>query len=285
MLERLKELIKNLLKIPPQPEAPFGAPGSVRIFRAAPGFFRYRMLAWSLRQLGALLGIILVLQFVPIGLSNDGFGNTPDTTGREEQNQDEPFWLREVPITIGTVWAAFEILAIISFVVQLPFTFLMVFLDYDYRWYVITDRSLRIREGLLRVDERTMTFSNIQNVSIRQGPLQRLLGISDVEVSAAGGGSGSDGGDKDLGASIAGALQAVPAARNLHQAYFRGIDNPAGIRDAILVHLRGARASGLGDPDEEHEPLAAQPDGAGPGVLEAARGLLAEARALRQAVS
>jgi hypothetical protein len=219
-----------------------------------------------------------VLQFVSL-----------DPTGAVAQVEEQigknvPLKDLEIPITIGTVWAAFEILAIAGFVVQLPFTFLMVFLDYDYRWYIITDRSLRIREGLMRVDERTMTFSNIQNVSIRQGPLQRFLGISDLEVSTAGGGSAS-GNNQGEGSPFGGALQAVPAARNLHQAFFRGIADPAGIRDAILVHLRGVRASGLGDPDEEHEAPARRHPPAGQGVLEAARGVLQEARDLRRALS
>jgi hypothetical protein len=75
----------------------------------------------------------------------------------------------------------------------------------------------------------------------------------------------------------------VPAGRNLHQAYFRGIANPAEIRDAILVHLRGVRGSGLGDPDEALElRAAAAPDASGPDVLQAAFSVLQETRALRQ---
>ena len=278
MVETLKDRIKNLLRIPGEPEAPFGAPGSIRVFRAGPGFFRYRMLGWSLRQLGALVGILFVLQFF-----------TFDPTGamaevQKQMDRQTPLEGLEIPLTVGNLWAAFEILAVAGFVIQLPFTFLMVFLDYEYRWYIITDRSLRIREGLLRVDERTMTFSNIQNVTIRQGPLQRVLGISDLEVSTAGGGSGSGGNQNNSG--VGAALQAAQAGGNLHQAYFRGIANPAEIRDAILVHLRAARVSGLGDPDEEHELWTSSTPGvAGPRALEAARGLLEEARALRQALS
>jgi membrane protein YdbS with pleckstrin-like domain len=269
MLEVFKEAIKKLLKVPGEPEAPFGAAGSVRVFRAAPGFFRYRMLDWSVRQFAALIGIILVLQFIAF--------DPTGTVGRieEQMNQHQPLGDLGIYLSLTTLWEAFEILAIAAFFVQLPFSFLMVFLDYEYRWYVITDRSLRLREGLLRVDERTMTFSNIQNVSIRQGPLQRVFGISDLEVSTAGGGSGKAAkGEHELG------------ARDLHRAFFRGIDNPAEVRDAILVHLRSLRASGLGDPEEEHR-AAAQPTGAvaiGPEVLEAARGVLAETRALRQAL-
>ncbi len=38
--------------------------------------------------------------------------------------------------------------ASIAFVVQLPLTLLPIILDCELRWYVVTDRSLRIREGV-----------------------------------------------------------------------------------------------------------------------------------------
>lgn len=272
MLEPLQEQIKRLLKIPAEPDAPFGAPGSVRVFRAAPGFFRYRLLEWIGRQLSVLLGILLLLWFV----SFDGSETVQRLHEQLEQRQN-PFEQVGVTLSIVDLWAVLELLAIVGFFVQLPFTFLMVFLDYEYRWYIITDRSLRIREGLVRVEERTMTFSNIQNVSIRQGPLQRFFGISDLEVSTAGGG-GSSPNPQEKG----------QAGKDLHRGFFRGIDNPADIRDAILVHLRSLKAGGLGDPDDETEspaemeslPATAAP----PGLLEAARGVLDETRALRRAL-
>jgi uncharacterized membrane protein YdbT with pleckstrin-like domain len=196
------------------------------------------------------------------------------------QQRQAPFEQIGISLSVVDLWALFELLAIAGFVVQLPFTFLMVFLDFEYRWYIITDRSLRIREGLMRVEERTMTFSNIQNVSVRQGPLQRFFGISDLEVSTAGGGGASPN-PQEKG----------QAAKNLHRAFFRGIDNPAVVRDAILVHLKSQRASGLGDPDEDSDPPAAwKPESvasaaaAPQNVLGAARGVLQEARALRQAL-
>jgi hypothetical protein len=271
MVDSLKDQIRVLLKIPPEPEAPFGAPGSIRIFRAAAGFFRYRMLQWIGQQLSVLLGIVLLLWFV----SSDP-GETVRGIQEQLEQQQTPFEQVGVSLSVVDLWAIFELLAIAGFVIQLPFTFLMVFLDFEYRWYIITDRSLRIREGLVRVEERTMTFSNIQNVSVRQGPLQRVFGVSDLEVSTAGGG-GAASNPQEQG----------QAGKNLHRAYFRGIDNPAEVRDAILVHLRSLRASGLGDPEEELDtPTGREPESAAspPEVLEAARGVLQQARALRRAL-
>jgi uncharacterized membrane protein YdbT with pleckstrin-like domain len=105
------------------------------------------------------------------------------------------------------------------------------------RWYKVTDRSLRIRAGVWNVHEMTMTFANVQNITISQGPLERLFGISDVKVDTAGGGgsSGSHGNAEGL---------------NLHVATFRGVDNPEEIRDLMLQRLRRLRDAGLGDLDD-----------------------------------
>ena len=61
-------------------------------------------------------------------------------------------------------------------------------LRYDTTWYVLTNRSLRIRRGIWMIHETTITYENVQNVSVNQGPLQRIFGIADVLVQTAGGG-------------------------------------------------------------------------------------------------
>ena len=67
-----------------------------------------------------------------------------------------------------------------------------IHLRYDTTWYVLSDRSMRIRCGILNIYETTITYENIQNVSIHQGPLQRYDGFSDVHVETAGGGKSVD---------------------------------------------------------------------------------------------
>ena len=111
-------------------------------------------------------------------------------------------------------------------------------LDYEMRWYVITDRSLLIREGVWNVQEITLTFANAQNVRVTQGPLERWFGISNVEVETAGGGSGD-----------------ATGAR--HRAQLRGLKNPQEIRGVILERLRKQRTAGLGDPDDREARAAA----------------------------
>lgn len=233
-------LVERMLSIPPEPEPPAGAPDSIRTFRAARGFYRYRRLQWAAKQLSAVVGITVGITILAAA---------PDFPGK-------------------LVVDVFELFGIAVLLVAVPLTYLMLHLDYQLRWYIVTDRSLRIREGLIRVGEKTMSFANIQNVSIRQGPLQRLFGIADVEVRTAGGGATQPGHAKSPEASM-------------HLGYFRGVENAEEIRDAILVRVRRLRDSGLGDPDSEHATPAA-PD---LDLLSAARELLEEARALRLGAS
>jgi hypothetical protein len=253
MLEPLQERMRRLLKVPPEPDPPVGDPSSVRVFRAAPGFLRYRFLGWGWKQLSALVGLLFGLGFAKSGM---------------RYLDEGPEVLRLLPWTWVEV---IEYLAIAAFLIQLLYSLVLVRLDFRYRWYMITDRSLRIREGLWKVQERTMTFSNVQNVTIRQGPLQRMLGIADLRVQTAGGG-GKVGDDDEQG-----------SADHLHVGYFRGVANAAEIRDAVLARLRRLRGAGLGDPEEPVAPVPAGLDPA-PGALEAARDVLREARSLAAAL-
>jgi hypothetical protein len=175
-----------------------------------------------------------------------------------------PWWI--FPLLRLVEWGGIAV-----FLLQIPVTYALVRLDFELRWYLVTDRSLRIRTGLTTVQEATMSFANLQQVVVTQGPLQRLLGLADVRVQSAGGGGDTrdhKGGD------------------TLHTGVFHGVDNATEIRDLILERLRIFRATGLGDPDDPVAPAppASAPAAAAAGTLAAARELLAEARALRAAV-
>lgn len=249
----MTRLITRFLKVPPEPEPPLGSPDSVRVFNASPGYYRYRLVLWCIKQVGTFIGLVVGLVFLAGGIE---FAAIPIT--------------REVTMLL-------EATGIGLFLLQLPLSFLMVRLDYRYRWYMITDTSLRIREGLMTVRERTMTFANIQNLSLKQGPVQRIFGISDLQVRTAGGGSEAAGESKNE----------LAEAMNMHIGYFRGVDNAAEIRDLILAQMRGMRDSGLGDPDEPAAiavPVIAAAADSGE-LLAAARELLAEAQMLRVALT
>jgi len=248
MHERFKAIVLRLLKVPAEPQAPAGSPGSVKVFRAAPNFYKLKLILWSLRQVSGLIGIIIVLGFWNIGVG------------------------KRAPTGVHLVIDMVELAGVAMFFLQLPFTFMLVRLDYEMRWYIVTDRSLRIRTGLWNVRESTLTFANIQQITVGQGPLQRLLGIYDLEVSTAGGGSG--GGHHGHGAK----------EDSMHRGFFHGIDNAPEVRALILERQRQLRDTGLGDPDEAQHQMAAFNE-TRPALLESAQELLHETRRLRQAIS
>jgi membrane protein YdbS with pleckstrin-like domain len=254
LLSWLRGSVLRLLKVPATPTPPQDGGGTVRVFRASHNFYRYNLVKWVLAQVGALGGLVFGLFMLRMA----------------------PTWTQDT--TVLFVFEVIEVLAWLAFLVQLPFTYAMLRLDYQLRWYIVSERSLRIREGLAHVREKTMTFANIQNMTVRQGPLQRLLGIADLQVQTAGGG----------GAPVKkGAMQEGAGGESMHVGYFRGVDNVAEIRDLIRDRVRLHRDAGLGDPDDL-EPTAAEvtehQTTTSTLLLDAAQELLAEIRVLRRAV-
>jgi uncharacterized membrane protein YdbT with pleckstrin-like domain len=227
------------LRVPGDPEPPPGDPARTRTFRASSRFLRYRTLLWGVKQVGAFSAI--VIGYLMLGAVRVRTG---------------------APINvIGLI----ELLAWVGFIAQLPLSYAVLRLDFDMRWYMLSDRSLRIREGVLTVSEKTMTFANIQKIAIEQNPLQRLFGIADVTVRSAGGGAGG---------SQSGTER---QARSMHEAAFEGVDDAEAIRDLIRDRIRRYRDAGLGDPDETRTRRRASDAP----MTTAARELLHEARLLR----
>jgi membrane protein YdbS with pleckstrin-like domain len=199
-------------KVPADPPAlPVGAGEAVASFRPAEGFLRY-----------------LTFQFW--------------------------VWLALIDVLIMGLWAvAAFVWPVAGAVLLLPalavaivpdvLAYIAIHLRYDSTWYVLSDRSLRIRRGIWVIHETTITYENIQNVTVNQGPLQRWFGIADVRVDTAGGG--------------AHAGQAAARAASGHQGLIEGVANAAEIRELILGRLRGSQTAGLGDERAERFPTAA----------------------------
>lgn len=120
-------------------------------------------------------------------------------------------------------------------------TYVSIHLHFDTVWYVISDRAMRLRQGVWSVHEVTITFENVQNIRVRQGPVQRFFGIADVVVDTAGGGGAVQ-------------SQGKPGAANLsHHGVIRGIANAADLRDRISKRLKQSRSAGIGDEHPIHE--------------------------------
>jgi membrane protein YdbS with pleckstrin-like domain len=251
-----RERLLLVLRVPPPPVPPQGDE-DVRVFRAAPAYFHYKVLVWLMTQGASAVALIIGIAFV-VGEASEAVRAAPNG----------PFLLP--PAVFQFMFLVGEAVAVIGFLGQLVLSGLVLRLDFEQRWYMVSDRSLRIREGIVKVEEKTMTFANIQQVAIRQNPVQRWLGIADLEVRTAGGGGGKQ--------------QEQRGKADLHAGYFRGVSDAPLIRDAIRDRLRRHADAGLGDPDD-HEPAPAAALPTSPDLATAAAMLRDEARALRVALS
>jgi membrane protein YdbS with pleckstrin-like domain len=110
--------------------------------------------------------------------------------------------------------------------------YIALHLRYDTTWYVISNRSLRIRKGIWVLREMTVTFENVQNIGVTQGPVMRYFGIKNLVVETAG---------------AAGSKSAEEGGRGENQAVLEGLGNADEIRDLILARVRASRSAGLGD--------------------------------------
>jgi uncharacterized membrane protein YdbT with pleckstrin-like domain len=248
MYSSFRRFCERLLRIPADPEPPPGDEASTRLFRAAPNFYKY-LLCLALLRILLFLFVIVVAVVVPVTIAE--------------------FQLAKH----GNKWALILWIvpagAILLLVLLSAFILAVVRLTFEKRWYLVTDRSLRVREGVLSIREMTVNFANIQNISISQGPLQRILGISDLRVDTAGGGGGSKHGEQ--------------VSQNLHTAWFRGIDNANDVRSLIQDRFRHLKDSGLGDHEELTQTRTQGSDSAE--FLSALRAVHSEATALRLAAA
>jgi membrane protein YdbS with pleckstrin-like domain len=163
-----------------------------------------RLILWGLGNAAVALGLLVVFAF--------------------SLNPRLPPFLR-------TIWWVVDAGAAGVFLASIPITYFLQRLNFEMRWYIVTDRSLRIRSGVVWLQEMTMTFANIQEIRVNANPIERWLGLANVEVCSAGGGGSNEHGMPSSG----------------HVGKFAGVDNAAVIRDLIVERLRVYRDSGLGE--------------------------------------
>jgi membrane protein YdbS with pleckstrin-like domain len=146
-------------------------------------------------------------------------------------------------------WLGVALLPVYLAVAVLPdiVAYAGIHLRYDTTWYVLSDRSMRIRRGIWTIHETTITFENVQNVKIQQGPVQRYFGIADVMVETAGGGAKGH--------------QQKPGAPKAHTGLIEAVGDAHRIRDLIMAKVRQSRSAGLGDdlPPVSHRADAGSP--------------------------
>lgn len=144
--------------------------------------------------------------------------------------------------------------------------YIAIHLQYDTTWYIMTCRSMRLRRGVLSVVEVTITYENIQNVRIQQGPIQRLFGFSTLVVETAGGGGGGH-----------------PGGHGGHQGLIDGVADAPALKEMIMARVKASRGAGLGD-EAHHETGAARPGGWSSEHTDALSRIAREVRAQREAL-
>ena len=204
-------VLRRVMKVPEDPpQLPPGRHEWTRSFRPSDSWMRYlvgkHLVGWAA---AALFGLVFV-GFIASAFVGDGGS----------------------PVVAAVIIGAIVSIAVILF----AFGLMAIPIRFDTTWYVMTDRALRLRSGVWTIRETTVTFENVQNVRVRRGPIQRLLGIGDVTVETAAVGY------SDPNQGITQASSAVIV----------GVDDPSGIRDRIVDRMRMSRSAGLGDdPDPE----------------------------------
>lgn len=141
------------------------------------------------------------------------------------------------PVVLPLLIIASLGLAAVS-LVMLGVSLVALRLDWELRDYLIGSRSLRLRAGAFVQRELTLSYANVQNVEVTQGPLERLFGFKSLVVSTAGGRSSKPG----------------PHGDSSHEARLVGLEDAESVRDLILGALRQHRDAGLGEPSHEPPP-------------------------------
>lgn len=197
----LKPLFLPLLKLDPAP--PHLPEGStlVRALRPSEAWFTYRALGALFGLLGQVIGtgVAVIALVAKLG----GWG-----------------------------WLLAAALLVIEAVV-FGFTLVATRVDYELRHFLVGDRSLRVSEGAITRREVTLSYANVQNLEVTQGPLERLFGFQNLTVTTAG------------------ADQTPGTMENSHSVTLVGLDDAESIRTLILGMLQHAKGSGgLGDVGE-----------------------------------
>ena len=209
-------LIAWTLRIPSEPaEIPVDSGELIKSFHPSPNWLR-------LKRLQIILGILLAL-LVNVALI---FG---------QALAGNSFTFPGISFFIGWSGAGLFIAPIV--LLAGLFRLITLRLQYDCTWYVLTERALRIRRGLILIRETTITYANIQNISLQQGPLERMFSVSNIKVETAGGG-GADSKTDSLG----------------HSGLIEGVEDADSLRDLMMAQVRLHRSGGLGESEAVSEP-------------------------------
>lgn len=124
-------------------------------------------------------------------------------------------------------WVLATLLLLLE-VAIIGFTLVATRVDYELRHFLVGDRSLRVSEGAITQREVTLSYANVQNLEVTQGPIERLFGFQNLTVTTAG-------------------ADQTPGVENSHSVTLVGLDDAQAVRTLIIDMLQKTKDPGLGD--------------------------------------
>jgi len=124
--------------------------------------------------------------------------------------------------------------------------YVAIHVRYDTTWYILSPRSIRLRNGIWVIRETTFTFENVQNIEITQGPVERWFGFANLRIETAGGGTIH--------------TQHGPIADGSNVAFLFGLENAHEIRKLVMDRVLASRSTGIGDEQQQVEGARAATD-------------------------
>ncbi len=118
MYECFRRRLEKWLRLPPEPLDPMGGENTLQIFRAAPKYYQYRLLWWKVG-----LGVKGVIGLAALLGLTVGLGAAAGPLA-----------------AIGGLFLAALVIGFLAFTSLV--SYVTIRLDYEYRWYKTTDRSL-----------------------------------------------------------------------------------------------------------------------------------------------
>ncbi len=92
-----------------------------------------------------------------------------------------------IPLTGATGRRIAMIICVIVFIAELLETCISPYFRYQRYRYSLTDEEVQIKEGYIFLQHTIVPISRLHKINIQAGPLDRLYGLAQVEITTAGG--------------------------------------------------------------------------------------------------
>ncbi|HEU0085604.1 MAG TPA: PH domain-containing protein [Candidatus Paceibacterota bacterium] len=139
------------------------------------------------------------------------------------------FWITEEPQQVS--WGPLTVALIIYILFVVGVSYVWARLTYKYYRYELAENGFKKESGVIYKKYVTIPYDRIQNVDIYRGIIDRLLGLSDLQIQTAGGGMMGGRGMRGMGSE--GRLKGLSAV------------DAEKMRDELVERARQSKNSGL----------------------------------------